>query len=934
MARIGRFGRSTSGQQNLSSFINGLATQNRNLEQSALFNSFYDGSLYGGENTSLGDLQNFVDGRLAEGNLSEAEIAYYDNLLKNAQSFQTDKTNTSLSNSFSASTGANFEEYVAFLKGEGADKYGTDIVQVVKNYVTYAYNDLVKSNITEEEYNALSQKALSAVVDDANTYNDVKFDINTNLYNYQLVLVQDMVDKADGKKAPKVIAANKQLLAWYEGWKTKLETEGIGGTFYSNVTTEIQNTKDLIKKQEIDAANAAAAAFLAQRKGAYDSAMGTLNAFAKSIGSTLGVDTSSPTFGFSDLQKSNPAGLTAWLESQPESTRIAVQGALDEAARAGKGYINVLNSQGKGGSVEALTAAATVTATKKVSGENTSYDEYIIGVQKKSIFMTAAGNIPGNEKIVMTQWAKFLRGETTTMFGTGLETITDPALNEIQVKIDNEASLYEAALRGERITQIPSTLMDEVVPSLVSSGFLPALPDTTTTGDNKYTIAEFNNVITTVEYDTGLLNGTKQIVYPSTPGLPPVVTDITSPAPGAGVITRLEQDAAGNNFAAQYQGVPIYGSNAGQPDTSDMGLWGYRIETSAGPLYTSKDGTVYKTPPLDVGKLMLAADGKSIISRESTKVTVASGQVVYQIKSSVAGTEATLSDLVNPNASTKAQSLMVNPYARVSSDNPALVGIQGTNIILQSILDTVPANSALAVETLTLLESTIKTQTQLANMASISQDPGVRIAMMNADIAATKAQTKRDEITQIASIRSIDTRGSFGTNYQTGGAVQSQQPISYNGITQVTPTGAGGSTNFDLGFIFRGLATLANPAAAVGGLVAQGAAGIFNKITAPGPSSVVISPGLRPASTITPSSTITPRSGSGGAVPAVTIAGYGPYGAIMKAVTPAGITPAAQAAANTFRTGERADLGTVTPISIPGIINSGPRAGQPTGGGL
>lgn len=920
MARIGKFGRSTSGQQNLSSFIRGLVAQNIKLEQKALFDSFYDGSLYGGKNTTFSDLQDFVDGRLSEGDLSEAEIAYYNNLLKNAQNFQIDKTNKSLSESFTANTGANFEEYVKFLKGEGFDKYGTDLGQVVKNYVTYAYNDLVKSNITEEEYNSLSQKALSAVVDDANTYNDVKFDVNSNLYKYQLVLVQDMVDKADGKKASKVIAANKELLSWYEGWKTKLQTEGIGGTFYSNVTTEIQNTKDLIKKQEVDASNAAAAAFLAQRKGAYDSAMGTLNAFAKAIGSTLGVDTSSATFGFADLQKASPAGLTAWLESQPESTRIQVQVALDEAARASKGYVNVLNSQGKGNSEEALTASATVTATKKVSGENTSYDEYITGVQKKAIFMTAAGNIPGNEKIVMTQWAMFLRGKTTTMFGDGLETITNPALDEIQVKIDNEAGLYEAALRGEKITQIPSTLMDEVIPSLVSSGFLPKLPDTTTTGDNRYSIAEFSNVIDTVEYDAGFLNGTKQISYPSDPSLPPLITDIKSPAPGAGYITRLEQDAAGNNYAAQYQGVPIYGSYAGQPDTSDMGLWGYKIETSVGPMYASKDGIIYKTPPLDIGKLMLAADGKSIISRESKKTVLPNGQEVYQIKSTISGTEAVLSDLVNPNASTKAQSLMVNPYARVNSDNPALVGIQGTNIILQSILDTVPANSALAVEALALIEKTTQTQTELSNMASVSQDPGVRIAMMNAELAAAKVQRKKEEFVQLATIRPIDTRGSFGTNYQTGGAVQPQQAISYNGINQATPTGAGNKTEFDLGFVFRGLATLANPigvAGAIGNVIGQGAAGMFNKITAPGPSSVTISPGLRPASTITP------RMSSGGVSPAVNIVGVEGYGPVMTSVKAASVTPAAQAAFNAFRAGEIAPLnGSVTPInsSVPTIV--------------
>jgi len=934
MARQGRFGRSGFGQQNLSSFISGLATQNRNLEQSALFKAYYDGSLYGGSVPSFGELEEFVSGRISEGSISEAELAYYDNLLKNARDFAIDKEFKDLNASFEASEGANFGEFVDFLKGEGSDKYGNNLTQVLKNYITYSGNNLTKGQINEEEYNAASQAALSAAVDNKVMYDDIKFESLATLYNWQKEGMDNMVSRAEDKKLPKVIKANQSIKDWYSGWISRLESEGLtNSVFYDNLKTNLVNIKETIRADEKQLAANQAAAFLAARKGAYDQANATLNAFAKTIGSSLGVDTSDPTFSFSDLQKESPAALTAWLETQPVETRAAVEAALNNAAGASRGYIDALNSQGKGNTPEALVAASNITMTRKVSGENTAYDEYVAASAVKVRLMQAAGGIAGNEKVVFQNWVKFLKGETTAMFGVGLERIENKYLQDIQTKIDNEAGLYEAALAGRPLTQIPETLIDEVVPSLMLSGFLPNDMTVPGSGDNKYTVFEFGEALTTEDRDRQMREGTMQIVYPADPKLEPQYLPLSAPAPGSGVVTRLQIDAAGNNYAAQYNGVPIYGSNAGQADKTN-GLWGYRIETAGGLIYTDASGMIYKTPPIDVDKLILAADGSGLISRDSNPISAGGRTPGYSVKKGYESEEAGIDDLVDPAALRKAQTATVNPYARVNEDSPVLTNLQATSAIVQAIVDSVSPSSRIAQEGVASLDTTIKAQTQLANMASISQDSGVRVAMMNAQTAAAKAQAKKEEIAQLAVLKPLPPRPNYARAYQTGVPTTDRGStpgaISYGGIPQTTiQQGAGNiegiNANFDLGFIFRGLATLANPAAAIGSFIGNTAvptiAGAIGDAFAPSVSPAtqrVLDLGVRPSS----GGGGTGGGGTGGVVPAASGgAGAG-----------AGVA-AAQAAQNAFRAGEREPLN-ITVKPAPTIINSGPRAGQPAGGGL
>jgi len=534
--------------------------------------------------------------------------------------------------------------------------------------------------------------------------------------------------------------------------------------------------------------------------------------------------------------------------------------------------------------------------------------------------------------VVMENWVKFLKGETTEMFGAGLERIQNKYLQDIQTKIDNEARLFEAALNGERITQIPETLIDDVVPSLVLSGFLPVDLTVPGSGDNKFTVDEFNQIITNTENEAGLRDGSLQIVYSKDPNQQPQILPIASPAPGGGVVTRLQLDAAGNNYAAQYQGVPIYGSNAGQPDTKS--LWGYKIETAGGFLYTDVNGFIYKNPPIDTDKLMLAADGSGLISRDSTVISAGGTEKQYRVKGGYESEEASINDLVDPAALQKAQSATINPYARVNEDNPLIANLQATSAIVQAIVDTVPPGSRVAQEGVTTLDTTVRVQTQIANMASISQDSGVRVAMMNAQNAAAKAQAKKDEIVQLAVLKPVAPRPNYGMAYQTGQPAVPSSGVSYNGIPQTTytpATGDVGGVNFDMSYVFRGLATIANPAAAIGSFiggtaipqVAKSIGDVFAPSVSPA-NQRVLDLGVRPA----PS---TGGGGGGGVAPAVTITG-GPVGGAMITTTPGGVS-AAQAAQNAFRAGERAPLN-IVPAAPIRIINSGPRAGQPAGGGI
>ena len=383
----------------------------------------------------------------------------------------------------------------------------------------------------------------------------------------------------------------------------------------------------------------------------------------------------------------------------------------------------------------------------------------------------------------------------------------------------------------------------------------------------------------------------------------------------------MQIDAAGNNYAAQYNGIAIYGSNAGQADKTN-GLWGYRIETPGGFIYTDVSGLIYKTPPIDVDKLILAADGSGLISRDSNVISAGGTGKQYQVKKGYDSEEAAIGDLVDNSAIRKAQSATINPYARVNESSPIITNIEATSAIIQAIVDSVPASSRIAQEGVASMDEIIKVQTQLANMASISQDSGVRVAMMNADMAAKRSQSKKDEIAQLAYIRATPPRPNYGRAYQTGQPATPSAGISYNGIPQAsaTPQGTGESQNFDLGFVFRGLAAIANPAAALGSFIGGTAIPtIANSI------GDIFAPTVNPATQRALDLGVRPATGGGG--------GGGSVAPASSAGSAGAGIAAAQAAQNAFRAGERASLN-VAPVAPVRIINSGPRAGQPAGGGL
>ena len=108
--------------------------------------------------------------------MCSSDLAYYDNLLKNAEDFAIDQEYQDLSKTYATTKGGNFDEYISFLQTDGADKYGANIPDVVKGYLQIGYNNMTAGFSTPEDFAAMSSNALSKVVDDPITYRDVKFE--------------------------------------------------------------------------------------------------------------------------------------------------------------------------------------------------------------------------------------------------------------------------------------------------------------------------------------------------------------------------------------------------------------------------------------------------------------------------------------------------------------------------------------------------------------------------------------------------------------------------------------------------------------------------------------------------------------------------------------------------------------------------------------
>ena len=753
MARRGRFGRSETGASDLSATIRSLVQQQLAMEEQMLFKAFYEGVPFGGSIPNYSDLVNFVQERLGGGEASDAQVAYYDALLKQAEQFKIQETYKGLKESFYSTNGANYEEVADFLQGEGSD-FGSDLYEITKDYITgYLVQDLQKDSITREEFLSKANKATTYFVDNPFVYDDVKYSVYDTLFAYDSNEQSDLLQRVNPNKPKKVLAANQQLLEFYRGWRATLNANGIAGDLLDTVQNNLSQTKFAIQKQKQDIANAAAAALLAGRKNSYEASQATLDEYARQIAPSLGIDSSDPNFSFRDIP---PVTMAAALMELPPAAQDQVRGAINDLNNKSVAYAQTLRAQGD--IAEAKNVRAVATQTKLLSGEDISFERYVAASEQKDALMAIADGMPADEIYVTQEWVKFLKGENSSLFGAGITPGSDLAGQEVKRNVLAEAAAFEAVLNGQRPSMVPKTWVDDYQAAergqIGTSNSIKDFNGTEYVGDNKYTAAELSDLETTIKFDKRISAG--EMVLEKT--VNPDGTTRTSyieagpPAPASGLLYRIEQTATGKNVTVAYRGTPIYGASAGNVDKNQK--WGYVYNTKGGDLYVdAKTGTVYKQPPIDVSKLRvsgaLAANGENaLITSDIVPDTDTNGYTfVKSIRATQPSVEAGISDYVDAAALKLLQNPGINPYAKVSPSDPKLQSANGILVNLQNIAEGISSATSKSA----ILDEIVKIKANLSNLQTASEDGGVRIAQMNADLAkqaaATAAKTKLPSIT-------------------------------------------------------------------------------------------------------------------------------------------------------------------------------------------
>ncbi len=753
MARRGRFGRSETGASDLSQTIRSLVQQQLAAEEQMLFKSFYEGTSFGGSVPSYSDLVSFVNERLGQGSVSDAQMAYYETLLSQAKKFEVGNTFNDLKSSFYGTQGQNYDEIVSFLRGEGSE-YADELYKFTKDYVTtYLASDLAGDRIDEAEFMSRSQSALNAFVDDAALYDDVKYDVFNELYKYQLGEQSDILARTDKSKDKQILKANEGLLAFYRSWEAKLNENGIAGDFLDTVKNNIATTQFTVQQNRRDIADKAATALLNSRKSAYDNAKAVLDDFAKTeLARSLGIDSSESDFGFSDIPA---ATLASVIDDFNPSLQAQVRSALDTLQRNAAAYSQTLRSQGN--TAEAIRIRDISTAAKLASGQDISFERYINQSELKDALMAAADGYPSDELAVTRDWVKFLRGETSASFGAGLRPGTDMAGQEVRLNIDNEASALEAALNGKTVGVVPKTWMDDFQAAQRSQvAMSSAVKDSygnEYVGDNKYTAAEISEINRTINLEKEIASG--QTVINRTRNADGTYTtnyiQAGVPAPGGGRLYKMEQTASGAVVTVAYDGVPIYAAIAGNPDLSRP--WGFAYETKGGTLYAdAASGTVYTDPPIDVSKIRQSGASNILITSDIVKpVPGANGSLIIPgVKTSKPGAQASLNDFIDGDAIRAIENQGINPYSKVSADDQRIKDQAGLLVNLKNIRDSLPAASQTDAD-LTIR----KIETSLNALTGRSEDSGARIAQMNADMAKQQAEAAKATLGNLASVSNI-----------------------------------------------------------------------------------------------------------------------------------------------------------------------------------
>lgn len=645
MGRQGRFGRSETGAQNLSSFIRGLVEQSNALNERALLNAFQDQTYYQGGIPGSGDVEAYVEDVTQGMDPNSPQYAYYMNMLENAKRLERQRQAESATQSYDVSGGDNYEEFYGQISDMLGDpelsaeerqnleslliKKTEQFVNIVASEYTAGITSLdelmSRTDVAigrlsgQNQENALLSRAGSIVSRETQSLEngtidvarfkeitsiamrgveagspaafDIGIGIQAAIWNKEKDKFDVALARSNNKGNQAKINANKNYIDWAKGRLAELEANGLGN---SDMADKIRG--DIAgKRTDLNAARVAAYnAGYANRKDEVLSVEAKINDLMQQI--PLFVGGEKVTFNIDTVfgtSINNAIGAAAevikYLDFDP-AAREKFDALMEEYRGATADFYQYASANGAG--AEAAGYKQRMKQIRAMTGQDTAMEDYEDARDIRLDLIARANGNDASIQAVNEQWLDFLSGKQTQYFGKGIAKPTDGFTDAL---INNEKALYESGRSGTPITGIGATMM----------GYYER--DTKLPEGYRGTIEDFEaeQAAATNANAKGLADGTMVL------GTAPDGTPATIPArpadQGKGEFTFLVTDDRGITRAAIVRGVPVVGVERGVPGET----WGYYYPDQK-VWVASEDGTVYKRPPFapaNGGSIEIDSDG-------------------------------------------------------------------------------------------------------------------------------------------------------------------------------------------------------------------------------------------------------------------------------------------------------------------------------------
>lgn len=630
MARTGRFGRTTSGSANLSSFINSLVRQSEAMNERALLNAFQDQTEYNGSVPQGQDIEAYVAAKLQGLDPNSSEYAYYINLRDNALRADRGRQAQNVTTEFNSSMGDNFgdfydqissllqngdlseqerADYQALLASKTAEYVGIVSDQYKNGSVTYeellAKTDVaigllegtpqenalvLRANaimtregasldsgmITGEEYRSRVTASFGAIDPASPTAFDLKNTMFTTIWNREIDGQYGKVLAAQDKPTGTQIRKTENYLDWARSKLADLKAAGItGGELFDTIRNNIRSYANNLSQLRIQAGNELYAARETNTKAsrkvldafAAQAAVYVTGAAASSLRDLTGGVT------LNDLLAADPFAMVRYFDINP-SAQADFDAALTEYRDNAKGLVATAKAIGASPS-DAMALRNDATEVARYTGQDTTLEDYEDAFDKK---LALIGKANGDDSVIESinnDWLRFLNGQDTGSFGKGIAATSSSLFSGL---ISNERAVYEVGGAGASIGAIGATFLDYILPKQAADG------DTRTNSQ-----IESENAAKTTQMSALLKEG-KAVRFINASGVGSTI-GIRQADQGVGEFMFAERNANGNVRATIRQGVRVVGTVRGSeiknatwgfyyPDTK---MW---VEASTGKTFT------------------------------------------------------------------------------------------------------------------------------------------------------------------------------------------------------------------------------------------------------------------------------------------------------------------------------------------------------------